>query len=81
MLVVYINRIERITNRILKHFPIDVVMIQKDGEVIKLVENTMPWKLLLPKRKVKHIIEMQSGLCKKLGISIGTKLNVSGVFG
>lgn len=61
-------------------FPIDVVMISKKGEVVEVVESCHPWRLLLPRRSVKHIIEMRAHRTRELGITAGLTLDYPGVW-
>ena len=37
-------------------FPIDVIMISDEGVIIEIKETT-PWRMLLPRKGVKHVIE------------------------
>lgn len=59
-------------------FPIDVILVGKEGEVVEVVEAMKPWRLMLPRKKVKHVIEMQAHLSKKLGIQPGEKIDCAG---
>lgn len=61
-------------------FPIDVVLVSASGEVVEVVEALGAWRLLLPRRGVKHVVEMRAGRCKELGIESGNRLQVEGVF-
>ena len=54
--------------------PIDVILVANDGEVVELITSMHPWRMLAPRKRVKHIIEMAPELAPKLGISVGTRL-------
>jgi len=61
-------------------FPIDVVRVKQDGEVVDVVEAMGAWRMLLPRRDVKHIIELKAGRCRELGIGSGTRLQCEGLW-
>lgn len=60
--------------------PIDVLFVSKEGKVIEILESLAPWKMLLPRRGVKHTVEMKSGLARALGITVGDELQIDGVW-
>ena len=37
---------------------IDVVLLDKDYNIIKIYENISPFKIILPKKNVKHTLEL-----------------------
>ena len=39
---------------------IDVILLDKDYKVIKIIENVKPWRIILPKKNVKHTLELPS---------------------
>lgn len=59
-------------------FPIDVVFLDRNGVVLKVVSGLKPWRLLLPVLKAKHIIEMKPTLASELGIELGDKIECEG---
>lgn len=61
-------------------FPIDVIFVSAEGKVVALSEAVGPWRLILPKARVKHTIEMRAARAKELGISVGDTLGCEGVF-
>jgi uncharacterized membrane protein (UPF0127 family) len=61
-------------------FPIDVVLVAEDGEVVEVIECLRPWRLILPRSRARHVIEMKSGRSRQLGISAGEKLTCPGVW-
>ena len=60
-------------------FPIDVVFVAADGNVVEVIERLYPWRMLMPRFKAKHVIELQPGRAGELGIRSGVKLDLSGV--
>ena len=60
--------------------PIDVLFVSKSGKVIEVLPTLKPWKMLLPRLKAAHVIEMKSALAAKLEISVGDQLEIAGVF-
>lgn len=37
---------------------IDVVLLKKDGTVIKTIENLKPWRMIIPQKNVYWVIEL-----------------------
>lgn len=62
-------------------FAIDVVMVDAQGEVLHVAQAMRPWRLLLPRARAKHVVEMRGGRAKELGITPGVKLTAEGVWG
>ncbi|OYT33969.1 MAG: hypothetical protein B6U87_02730 [Candidatus Aenigmarchaeota archaeon ex4484_52] len=59
-------------------FSLDLIFIDKNFKIVDIIENVSPvtlnpksWKLYIPKKKCKYILEIKSGLAKKLNASIG----------
>ncbi len=61
-------------------FPIDVVRVKENGEVFDVVESLGPWKLLFPRKGVRHVLELRAGRCRELGIQSGTRLECEGIW-
>jgi len=61
-------------------FPIDVVLVSKEGRVVDIVEGMKGWRFLTPRKGVKHVIEMKAERCRELGISKGNQLQCEGVW-
>lgn len=61
-------------------FAIDVVVVDAQGEVVHVTEMR-PWRLMMPRARAKHIIEMLAGRAEDLGIRPGVRLKVEGVLG
>lgn len=62
-------------------FPIDVILVSKDGKVVDVVEAMAPWRFLPPRKGVKHVIEMRARRSQELGIGTGVQLFYPGVLG
>ncbi len=58
-------------------FPIDVIFIDKDGEVLHLVENLKPFKTTPLVRKAYCALELPTGTVSKTGTSIGDKIIIN----
>lgn len=43
---------------------IDVILFDKDFNVVRVYEEVKPWKIILPKRGVKHTLECPLGFLK-----------------
>lgn len=44
---------------------IDVVLLDKDFNVIYSISDVKPWRVILPKKHVKHTLELPSGTISK----------------
>ena len=58
-------------------FPIDVVFVSRAGEVLKVARNVRPWRTAAA-RGAKVVIELGAGEAERRGISVGTRLDLSG---
>lgn len=61
-------------------FPIDVLLVSKEGVVVEVRESLRPWRMLLPKRGVKHVVELAPSRSRELGIRVGHRLAFPGVW-
>ena len=61
--------------------PIDVVLLDKKGAVVEIVAAMAPWRMLLPRLKVAHVLELRAGRCAQLGIERGHQLICKGAWG
>lgn len=61
--------------------PIDVVFIDHNGMVQEVLASLSAWRMLIPRRHVKHTLELGAGQAKRLGIERGVRLICEGVFG
>ncbi len=61
-------------------FPIDVLFVAKNGQVVEIQNSLGPWRMLMPRKNVSHTVEMRSHRAKELGICEGDQLQCEGVF-
>jgi uncharacterized membrane protein (UPF0127 family) len=54
-------------------FPIDVVFLDGDGTVVKLVPGLRPWRLAAA-RRAKRTLELAAGAAARAGVSPGERL-------
>jgi uncharacterized protein len=61
-------------------FPIDILWVSKDLEIIHIVENAQPClvncPIYKPKEKALYVLEVQSGFVQKHGIAVGDKIKL-----
>lgn len=57
-------------------FSIDVVFVDKNLIVKKVLENVAPWKMTLPVLSASSVFEFNGGQCKLLEIEVGDQLDV-----
>jgi uncharacterized membrane protein (UPF0127 family) len=57
-------------------FPIDVVFVSRDGEVLKVVAALPPWRTAAA-RGAKAVIELPAGEADRRGIRAGMRLNMT----
>jgi uncharacterized membrane protein (UPF0127 family) len=57
-------------------FPIDVVFIARDGEVVKVVPAVKPWRMSSA-RGAKAVLELPAGEAERRGIRPGMRLDLS----
>lgn len=55
-------------------FPIDVVFINSNNKVVKIIENLKPWRMPMPVLSSKFVLEFPSGLLKLYLIQINDKI-------
>jgi uncharacterized protein len=59
-------------------FPIDVVFLDENNSVVETIESLGAWRMLLPRRNTKHILELGANRIKELNIVVGDTLNCGG---
>lgn len=52
-------------------FAIDVVYLDRDGMVLKVVRDLLPWRWSLGGRRARMVLELAAGEAKRLGIEPG----------
>lgn len=44
--------------------PIDVVLFDDNFNIVEIIENIVPWRVIFPKKCVKHTLELPHGYAK-----------------
>jgi uncharacterized membrane protein (UPF0127 family) len=55
------------------YFPIDVVFLDRELQVISMVEGLRPWRVA-GRRGARAVLELASGECERRGVSPGQRL-------
>ena len=58
-------------------FPIDVVYLDRDQRVVKVVPALKPWRMSLGGRRAKATLELAAGEAARLGLEPGARLRIS----
>ena len=61
-------------------FPIDVVFLDRHGQITELVPNVKPWRILLPRLAARHVLELSSNKISAAALRVGGKIQIEGVF-
>lgn len=59
-------------------FPIDVILLSKEGIVEKTIRELKPWRLLWPQKNVRHVLEVSPGFIDHQKISRGDFFKIEG---
>jgi uncharacterized protein len=57
-------------------FPIDVVFLSRDGEVLKIAEAVPPWRTVAA-RGAKAVVELPAGEARRRGLTVGMWLDLA----
>ena len=57
-------------------FPIDVVFLSRDGEVLRIAQALSPWRTA-GARRAKVALELAAGDAERRGIRVGSRLDLS----
>ena len=57
-------------------FPIDVVFLDKDKRVVRMVEELKPWRLIPPVAHSKSVLELPAGAIKQYQLKKGERLDL-----
>lgn len=57
-------------------FPIDVVYIDKEGQVVGMDREMKPWRVGRPRLKAHSVIELPAGALSRTGTAIGDRLSI-----
>ncbi len=58
-------------------FPIDVVYVDRDLRVTKIVERLPPWRVSAA-RRARGVVELAAGACARTGLAVGERLRLVG---
>lgn len=56
-------------------YPIDVLFLDINGSILKIVDNLKPWKISSCTKSA-TVIELAPGFCTKIGIKLGDKVEL-----
>ena len=54
--------------------PIDVVVLDREGIVLRIVNGMRPNRMLLPANRGKSTLELKAGLAKKCDVTVGCRI-------
>ena len=62
--------------------PLDIIWLNKNYEIVHIAKNCKPCKIffctpIMSWKKAKYVLEINSGLCEKLGIGLSDKIKLS----
>jgi uncharacterized protein len=57
-------------------FPIDVVLLNKENEVVEIYHSLKPWRMTKPVKSAYSTLELPAGTVKQLGIEIGRTIQI-----
>ena len=57
-------------------FPIDVVFMDRDGQVTRVVGDLAPWRIA-GSRRARAVLELPAGACARVELEPGTRLSFS----
>lgn len=55
-------------------FPIDVVLLDEKQIVVSAKERFKPFRVWMPRKKAKYVLELPEGMVSKLKIKVGDRL-------
>lgn len=58
------------------NFPIDAVFINQNNEIVKLVHDLQPWKIVSPVKNAHSVVELPSGTIKEMNLKEGERLEL-----
>lgn len=60
-------------------FPIDLLFLDRDFNIVKIIESFKPWKATPIFRGCHQVIELRAGVAAKKGVSEKDKLGITDV--
>ncbi|MGG2025710.1 DUF192 domain-containing protein [Gottfriedia sp. S16(2024)] len=58
------------------NFPIDVVFLNKNKQIVKLINNLQPWKFVAPVTDAYSVLELPVGVIEKFKLEVGQILDL-----
>lgn len=58
------------------NFPIDVVFLNKNKQIVKLINNLQPWKFVAPVADAYSVLELPVGVIEKFKLEVGQILDL-----
>lgn len=58
-------------------FPIDVIFLDRDFAVVKILNNLKPWRTSPIVRGAYQVVELKAGIAEKMRINTGDKLSLA----
>lgn len=58
-------------------FNIDVLALDRDGTVLKIVEDLKPWRIVGMPRKTRSVIELPAGHLRKHSVQVGDQASAA----
>ncbi|WP_129689925.1 DUF192 domain-containing protein [Gottfriedia acidiceleris] len=58
------------------NFPIDVVFLNKNKQIVKLINNLQPWKFVAPVSDAYSVLELPVGVIEEFKLEIGQILEL-----
>ena len=74
LLFVFDKEVKSLIDMFFVFFPIDVLFIDKDKEVIEMKENFRPFSFYAPQKKSMYVVELPADAIRKNSIEIGDEL-------
>lgn len=56
-------------------FPLDILYLNNQQEVVEIKENLKPWQFYHPKKKAKYVLELKQGTVKEKNIGPSDKIS------
>ena len=61
--------------------PLDIIWLDRDGKVVFIKEDAQPCTnhicpKINPNKKAKYVLEVNSGIIKQIGLSVGDKMKI-----
>ncbi|MEH7352855.1 DUF192 domain-containing protein [Neobacillus drentensis] len=60
-------------------FPIDIVLLNKQNEVVKVYQNLKPWRMTKPEKNAYSTLELPAGSINQFGIRVGSIIHCTNI--